>query len=50
MLIGIATSAIFGYLSVAFLLRLVQRTSLYPFVWYRFLAGGGTLVFVFFGH
>ena len=50
MLIGIITSAVFGYLSVAFLLRLVQRSSLYPFVWYRFLAGGGTLVFVLMGH
>ena len=50
MVIGIATSAIFGYLSVAFLLRLVQRASLYPFVWYRLLAGGGTLVFILLGH
>ncbi len=47
--IGIATSAFFGYLSVAFLLRLIQRSSLYPFVWYRLLAGGGTLVFLLLG-
>jgi undecaprenyl-diphosphatase len=39
LLIGIATSAFFGYLSVAFLLKLVQRYSLYPFVWYRIGAG-----------
>jgi len=39
LLIGIATSAIFGYLSVVFLLKLVQRYSLYPFVWYRLAAG-----------
>lgn len=49
MLIGIATSALFGYLSVAFLLRLVQRASLYPFVWYRLLAGGATIVFLLMG-
>jgi undecaprenyl-diphosphatase len=39
LLIGVATSAILGYLSVALLLKLVQRHSLYPFVWYRLLAG-----------
>jgi undecaprenyl-diphosphatase len=49
MLIGIATSAVFGYLSVAFLLRLVQRTSLYPFVWYRLLAGSGVIIFIIMG-
>jgi undecaprenyl-diphosphatase len=50
MAIGIVVSAIFGYLSVAFLLRLVQRASLYPFVWYRLLAGCVTMVFVLLGH
>ena len=49
MLIGIATSAVFGYLSVVFLLRLVQKSSLYPFVWYRLIAGLGVLAVVFFG-
>lgn len=39
LLIGIVSSAIFGYLSVALLLKLVQRYSLYPFVWYRLAAG-----------
>lgn len=39
LLIGIASSALFGYLSVVFLLKLVQRYSLYPFVWYRLAAG-----------
>lgn len=37
--IGIGTSALFGYLSVVVLLRLVQKNSLYPFVWYRLVAG-----------
>ena len=48
MVMGIATSAFFGYLSVACLLRFIQRGSLYPFVWYRLLAGGGVLAFIFF--
>ena len=39
LLTGIATSAVFGYLSVALLLKLVQRRSLYPFVWYRLIVG-----------
>ncbi len=39
LLTGIATSALFGYLSVAFLLKLVQRRSLSPFVWYRVVVG-----------
>ena len=46
--IGVSTSAVFGFLSVAFLLKLVQRDSLYPFVWYRLLAGGGALALIFF--
>lgn len=46
LLIGIASSAIFGYLSVAILLKLVQRHSLYPFVWYRLLAGAVLLFLV----
>jgi undecaprenyl-diphosphatase len=50
LVIGIVTSAIFGYLSVVFLLRLVQRSSLYPFVWYRLLVGSGTLVVLLLGH
>ncbi len=47
LLIGISTSAVFGFLSVAFLLKLVQRDSLYPFVWYRIFAGGAALAFIF---
>lgn len=41
--IGVGTSALFGYLSVVFLLRLVQRSSLYPFVWYRLVVGGAVV-------
>ena len=47
LLIGISTSALFGYLSVALLLKLVQRDSLYPFVWYRLCAGCATLALLF---
>ena len=49
LLIGMATSAVFGYASVAFLLKLVQRSSLYPFVWYRLLAGSGVIVWLMTG-
>ena len=42
--IGVVTSAVFGYLSVALLLKLVQRHSLAPFVWYRVAAGCAFLV------
>jgi undecaprenyl-diphosphatase len=48
LIIGISTSAVFGFLSVAFLLKLVQRDSLYPFVWYRLFAGCGAIALVFF--
>lgn len=44
LLLGVASSAIFGYLSVLFLLKLVQRYSLYPFVWYRLAAGALFLI------
>lgn len=36
---GIASSAIFGYLSIALLLKVVRTRSLAPFVWYRMAAG-----------
>ncbi len=40
---GVVTSALFGYISIATLLKLVQNRSLYPFVWYRLIAGGAFL-------
>ena len=51
MLVGVAVSAVVGYISVAFLLRFVQSRTLWPFVWYRCalgvlflgLIGGGML-------
>lgn len=47
LVIGVATSAIFGYASVAFLLKFVQRNSLYPFVWYRLAVGTAVIVWLF---
>jgi len=46
MLVGIGVSAVTGYISVAFLLRLVQTRSIAPFVWYRVLAGGAVLALI----
>jgi undecaprenyl-diphosphatase len=44
LVLGVVSSALFGYLSVAILLKLVQRHSLYPFVWYRLVAGAAFLL------
>ena len=49
MLIGIGVSAITGYISVAFLLSFVQKRTLAPFVWYRFVVGGGLIVAILSG-
>jgi undecaprenyl-diphosphatase len=49
MLVGIAFSAVTGYISVAFLLRYVQKKSLSPFVWYRVMAGGGLVITILAG-
>jgi undecaprenyl-diphosphatase len=49
MLIGIASAAITGYISVAFLLRFVQKQSLAPFVWYRVIVGGGLILAILSG-
>ncbi len=40
MLVGIGVSAVTGYISVAFLLKFVQKRSVSPFVWYRVIVGG----------
>jgi undecaprenyl-diphosphatase len=49
MLVGIAISAITGYISVAFLLKYVQKRSISPFVWYRVIAGGVVIAAVMSG-
>ena len=49
MLVGIIFSAVTGYISVAFLLRFVQKQSLAPFVWYRVIVGGGLVVAIMTG-
>jgi undecaprenyl-diphosphatase len=47
LLIGIAVSAVAGYVSIAFLLKFVQNHSLSPFVLYRLLAGAGVLLYIY---
>ncbi|MHB8121551.1 MAG: undecaprenyl-diphosphatase UppP [Desulfuromonadaceae bacterium] len=49
MLVGISCSAVTGYISVAFLLRFVQKRSLAPFVWYRVIVGCGLMVAILAG-
>jgi len=49
MLVGIVVSAITGYISVAFLLRFVQKNSLAPFVWYRLVVGSGLIIAILSG-
>ena len=49
MVVGIVFSAVTGYISVAFLLRFVQKQSLSPFVWYRVLVGSGLIVAILSG-
>lgn len=49
MLVGIVFSSITGYISVAFLLRFVQKRSLAPFVWYRVVVGGGLIAAILTG-
>lgn len=44
MLVGIIFSAVTGYISVAFLLGLVQKHTLAPFVWYRVVVGSALLL------
>lgn len=50
LLVGIGVSAVTGYISVAFLLRFVQRRSIAPFVWYRVLAGGAVVALILSGY
>ncbi|HIJ82263.1 MAG TPA: undecaprenyl-diphosphatase, partial [Desulfuromonadales bacterium] len=47
--VGIIFSAVTGYISIAFLLRFVQKKTLYPFVWYRVIVGGGLIVSIMLG-
>jgi undecaprenyl-diphosphatase len=49
MLAGICASAVAGYISVAFLLRFVQRQTLAPFVWYRAVAGSLLIIAILAG-
>ncbi len=49
MLVGIIVSAVTGYISVAFLLRYVQKRSIAPFVWYRVIVGGAVVAAILAG-
>ncbi|MDD2540360.1 MAG: undecaprenyl-diphosphatase UppP [Desulfuromonadaceae bacterium] len=49
MLVGIIVSTVTGYISVAFLLSYVQKKSMSPFVWYRFIVGVGLLAAILTG-
>ena len=48
-LLGIVTSAIFGFCAVWFLLRFLRHHSLRGFVWYRFALGAAVLLVIAFG-
>ncbi len=50
MLVGILFSAVTGYISVVFLLRLIQKNSLSLFVWYRFIAGSAVIIAIIAGY
>jgi undecaprenyl-diphosphatase len=49
LVIGIVVSAITGYISVAFLLKFVQKRSIAPFVWYRLVVGAGVVAAILAG-
>ena len=49
MLTGMAVAAISGYISVAFLLKFVQSSTLWAFVWYRLLFGVIVIILVLSG-
>jgi undecaprenyl-diphosphatase len=48
-MVGMISAAVVGYLTIAFLLRYLQRNSTLVFVVYRFVVGIALLVFVAFG-
>jgi undecaprenyl-diphosphatase len=47
--VGFLAAAISGFLCIAFLLRYLQRNTMAPFIWYRFMVGLLLLVLVVFG-
>jgi undecaprenyl-diphosphatase len=46
MIVGTIAAAVSGYLSIAFLLRLVRTSSYRPFVYYRYVAGAAILLII----
>ncbi len=49
-LLGVAVSAVSGYLAIAAFLRYLQFRTLMPFVYYRVALGSGILVLWFLQH
>jgi undecaprenyl-diphosphatase len=49
LLVGIFSTFVFSYLSIAFLLRFLQRNSNWVFVWYRLAFGASLLVAIALG-
>ena len=45
--VGIVVSAVVGALVIAFFMRYLRRSTLYPFVYYRIALGIFVLVFAF---
>lgn len=48
-IVGFLAAAISGFLCITFLLRYLQRNTMAPFIWYRFMVGILLLVLVFLG-
>ena len=48
-IVGFLAAAISGFVCIAFLLRYLQRNTMAPFIWYRFMVGILLLVLVFIG-
>jgi undecaprenyl-diphosphatase len=44
-IVGVATSAIVGFLVIGFLLKWLKRSNFLPFVWYRLILGAVTIIF-----
>jgi undecaprenyl-diphosphatase len=40
LLAGTIAAAVSGFLAVSFLIRLLRTRTLWPFIWYRLIAGG----------
>lgn len=46
-ILGILSAAVFGFLSIKYLMKLIQNHSFDVFCWYRFVLGSGIILFYF---